>query len=92
MVMLLLPSELDELNSTTPGISPRRRSSGAATVLAVGRVPGTADKEWVEYLKDRFASDGHKVPALMKRIALSDGFYAVKLDSDAQSVKEASSR
>jgi hypothetical protein len=59
---------------------------------AVGRLPAANDQEWVEYLKERFASDGHKVPALIKRIALSDSFYAVKLDTDAQNVKEANSR
>ena len=42
MVMLALPSELVEVISVTPGISPSRRSSGAATVAAMmaGSAPG----------------------------------------------------
>ena len=42
MVMLALPSELVEVISVTPAISPSRRSSGAATVEAMvaGSAPG----------------------------------------------------
>ena len=38
----VVPSELDEVSSVTPGISPSRRSSGAATVAAMveGSAPG----------------------------------------------------
>ncbi len=41
-VMRVVPSELREVNSDTPGISPSRRSSGAATVAAMisGSAPG----------------------------------------------------
>ena len=47
MVMLALPSELVEVISVTPGISPSRRSSGAATVAAMmARVgAGTARRD-----------------------------------------------
>ena len=40
--MRVEPSELREVSSVTPGISPRRRSSGAATVAAMvsGSAPG----------------------------------------------------
>ena len=42
MVMLVEPSELVEVISVTPAISPSRRSSGAATVAAMiaGSAPG----------------------------------------------------
>ncbi len=42
MVMRVEPSELTEVSSVTPGISPRRRSSGAATRAAMvsGSAPG----------------------------------------------------
>src|SRR5262249_18398934 len=41
-VMRVLPSELREVSSVTPAISPSRRSSGAATVAAMvsGSAPG----------------------------------------------------
>ncbi len=41
-VMLVEPSELREVSSVTPAISPSRRSSGAATVAAIvsGSAPG----------------------------------------------------
>ena len=40
--MRVAPRELREVNSVTPGISPSRRSSGAATVAAMvsGSAPG----------------------------------------------------
>ena len=40
--MLVLPSELRDVSSITPGISPSRRSSGAASVDATiaGSAPG----------------------------------------------------
>ena len=40
--MRVLPSELREVSSVTPAISPSRRSSGAATVAAIvsGSAPG----------------------------------------------------
>ena len=42
MAMRVLPSELTEVSSITPGIAPSRRSSGAATVAAItaGSAPG----------------------------------------------------
>src|SRR5262245_47107724 len=52
--MLVEPSELVEVISVTPAISPSRRSSGAATVAAivVGSAPGRlADTRIVGYSK-----------------------------------------
>jgi hypothetical protein len=43
----------------------------------VGRVPGKGEKEWVNALNASFAEDGYNFLALLRRIADSDGFYAV---------------
>ena len=67
MVMLVEPSELDEVISVTPGISPSRRSSGAATVAAmmVGSAPGRlaetrmVGNSTVGMLDDRQEAVGH---------------------------------
>src|ERR1700724_543077 len=44
-----VPSELVEVSSMTPGISPSRRSSGAATVAAMveGSAPGRPADTWM---------------------------------------------
>ena len=34
-------------------------------------------KDWIAYLQAGFAADGYRVPALMRRIAVSDAFYSV---------------
>jgi len=36
-----------------------------------------ADRAWLSYLDQRFVSDKYRLPALLRRIALSDVFYAV---------------
>jgi hypothetical protein len=41
---------------------------------ATGR---TADRKWVAYLEQQFSEDKYRLPDLQRRIALSDGFYAV---------------
>lgn len=43
----------------------------------VGRAPTRGEKEWMLYLSKRFAADGYRLRALLRSIALSDGFYAV---------------
>ena len=50
--------------------------------MCVGRNPGVADRQWLAWATRRFATDGHRVPALMRRIAQSDGFYAVTPPKD----------
>jgi hypothetical protein len=56
----------------------------------LGRKPAKGDKEWIAYVQARFAKDGYKVPALLRRIATSEAFYRVK-PVDAQSNKGTSS-
>ncbi|MHB1207627.1 MAG: DUF1592 domain-containing protein [Rhodospirillaceae bacterium] len=48
------------------------------SAYALGRTPGPGDASWVEALKAGFAADGYVVPDLMRRIALSPGFYAAE--------------
>lgn len=43
----------------------------------VGRNPGAGDRQWLAWARRQFATSGHKVPELLKRIAASDAFYAV---------------
>lgn len=50
---------------------------------AVGYSPSGGDREWMEYLKSKFSDDGYRFPQLMRRIALSDAFYTVKLKEQA---------
>ena len=60
----VVPSELDEVSSITPGISPSRRSSGAATVAAMveGSAPGRlADTRMVGYSMLGSAATGRKL-------------------------------
>ena len=44
---------------------------------AVGRMPQPGEANWMEWLDRRFADGGHRMPALMRDIALSTAFYAV---------------
>jgi hypothetical protein len=44
---------------------------------ATGRAPVRRDMAWVRYLEKRFAEDGFRAPALMRRIATSENFYRV---------------
>ena len=63
MVMLVEPSELDEVISVTPGISPSRRSSGAAMVAAItaGSAPGRlAETRMVGNSTDGMLATGRK--------------------------------
>jgi hypothetical protein len=44
---------------------------------ASGHPAGPAQREWLQWLNGRFAAQGYRLTALMRDIALSDGFYAV---------------
>lgn len=44
----------------------------------VGYTPRPASAEWLAWLQGRFAADGYRVPALLRRIALSDEFYRIE--------------
>ena len=50
---------------------------GSVYRYAVGRNPEAGEKPWVDWLEQRFAADGHRLPALLRTIATSDGFYRV---------------
>ena len=44
---------------------------------AVGRPTAPGERDWMTWLTQSFAEDGHRLPSLMRRIALSRTFYAV---------------
>ncbi len=58
---------------------------------AAGRQAAAGEAEFVKYLGKGFADDGYRVPALMRRIAVSDAFYRVaapaKMAADATAAK-----
>jgi hypothetical protein len=44
---------------------------------ASGHGAGPGQREWLGWLNSRFAADGYRLTALLRDIALSDGFYTV---------------
>ncbi len=44
---------------------------------AAGRVAQPNEEEWLAYLDDQFARDGYRILDLLRRIAVSDAFYAL---------------
>ena len=57
---------------------------------AAGRNPLPGEKAWVAWLQKSFAADGYRMPDLLRRIALSDAFYAISPVSGAPAPKTAS--
>ncbi len=55
----------------------------------VGRVPGKGEKEWMTALNASFAEDKYNFMALLRRIAVSDGFYAVSRTAPANKTVDA---
>jgi hypothetical protein len=55
----------------------------------VGRVPGKGEKDWVSALNTSFAEDKYNFMGLLRRIAVSDGFYAVSRAAPANKSVEA---
>ena len=56
---------------------------------AVGRAAAAGEKDWINSLQQGFASDGYRLPELMRRIALSDAMVAVAAPPEqVASVKE----
>ncbi len=49
--------------------------------FGVGRVTTSDDKQMLEYLGDRFAAQGYTVPALLRTVATSRGFFQVAANS-----------
>jgi hypothetical protein len=47
----------------------------------VGRPVVPAERQWLEYLNERFAADQYKFPALMRTVATSKAFQAVSPDT-----------
>ena len=47
------------------------------TEYALGRPMGGGDRDFMTYLEERFAEDGHRFPDLLRRIATSRAFYAI---------------
>jgi hypothetical protein len=58
---------------------------------ATGQPPAKGDAEWIQYLQDRFAADGYRVPDLMREIATSDAFYKVSAPAGSGTRQQADS-
>ena len=59
---------------------------------ASGRVPAKSQRQWMGWLNARFAAEGYRVPALLRVMALSDGFYAVSPPDTGKPVSTAALR
>jgi hypothetical protein len=44
---------------------------------AGGQAPAKGDREWMQWLNGRFVAEGYRVPALLRTLALSNGFYSI---------------
>jgi hypothetical protein len=56
---------------------------------AAGRDAEAGENDFIGWLNNRFAADGYKLPALLRRIALSDAFYRVSPPDRSGTTKEA---
>jgi hypothetical protein len=59
---------------------------------ASGHAPGKGERDWMSWLNARFAAEGYRVPALLRVLALSDGFYAVSSTDSARPISTAALR
>lgn len=50
---------------------------------ALGRTPTKGEREWLKSLRADFADSGHRLPALMRDIALSEELYRVRAQPPA---------
>jgi hypothetical protein len=48
----------------------------------VGRTPEKGEAVWLNDLTRQFSDDGYRIPELLRRIAVSDGFYRVTPSAD----------
>ena len=55
--------------------------------FAAGRPAAAGEADFVKYLGKSFADDGYRVPALMRRIAVSQAFYRVAAPTKTASAK-----
>ncbi len=76
--------DLDGVKFTdAAGLAQAVRGNPATPACVVDRLASYAlgrkadDKAYVDYLQKTFADDGYKFPALLRRIALSEAFYAI---------------
>ena len=83
-VLIDSSGDLDGVKFTdAAGLAQAVRGNPATPACVVDRLASYAlgrkadDKAYVDYLQKTFADDGYKFPALLRRIALSDAFYAV---------------
>jgi hypothetical protein len=59
---------------------------------AGGQAPAKGDRDWMRWLNDRFAANGYRVPALLRTLALSHGFYGVAEPGKASGISSATLR
>jgi hypothetical protein len=57
---------------------------------AAGRLPQPGEKEFLAWLQQNFAQGGYQLPDLLRRIALSDAFYAISPSVGSNSPRTAS--
>ena len=55
---------------------------------ASGRTPAASERAWISYLEKDFAGGGYRVADLVRRIALSNAFYAVAVPETSHSVRD----
>ena len=46
---------------------------------AAGRPATKGEAEWIKYLSTSFATDGYRLPDLMRRIVTSEAFYRISV-------------
>ncbi len=78
--------ELDGItyeNAVGLGQALRQNASAPACVTnrlyayGTGHAPVRSERQWMEYLEEKFAATGYRVPELLKEMVLSDAFYRV---------------
>jgi hypothetical protein len=56
---------------------------------ATGRAIQSGEADYLAWLRGRFAADGYRVPALLRRVVLSDAFYRISPPTQPDLTKEA---
>ena len=55
---------------------------------ALGRTPTMGERTWLKTLKADFTESGHRLPALMREIAMSDALYRVGTTPPTRAIKQ----
>ncbi|MDY6948213.1 MAG: DUF1592 domain-containing protein, partial [Pseudomonadota bacterium] len=55
---------------------------------ALGRTPTMGERKWLKTLKADFIESGHRLPALMREIAMSDALYRVGTTPPTRALKQ----